>query len=136
MTRRGDRDTPDRPSRSSGSRRGFEDDEPEFTIDPEKVEALAKLREHVGKETFDAAVDAFKKEFGLPEPFDLLQLVFENHKDVAVRAEALQKMDETVDRENDATKQVFKTRVKLLQMTAREPDLKRLAVRIARSRKY
>ena len=136
MTRRGDRDTSDRPTRGSGSRRGFEDDEPEFTIDPEKVEALAKLREHIGKETFSGAVDVFRKEFGLPEPFDLLQLVFENHKDAAVRVEALQKMDETVDRENDATKQVFKTRVKLLQMTAREPELKRLAVRIAKTRGY
>lgn len=135
MTRRGDRDA-DRPSRGSGSRRTFEDDEPEFTVDPEKVEALARLREHIGKDTFAAAVDAFRKEFGLPEPFDILQLVFEHHTDIAVRAEALQKMDEAVDRQADSTKQVFRTRVKLLQLTAREPELKKLAVRIAKTRGY
>ena len=108
----------------------------DLVLDPRKEEALRKVRENLGKETFVAAVDEFRAAWGLPDPYDLLQIVFESHPAVAVRVEALQKMDTLVDAQADSSKQVFKTRVKLLQLTAREPELKKLAVRIARARKY
>jgi len=126
MTRRPDRPTRDRPTR-----------EEEFTIDPNKEEGIRKLREHEGKDTFVAAVDTFRAEFGLPDNrFDLLQKIFETHPSATVRAEALEFMDKGVDAQAESTQQVFKTRVKLLQLTAREPELKKVAVRIARARKY
>lgn len=105
-------------------------------LDPRREEALRKVRENLGKDTFVAAIDEFRATWGLPDPYDLLQIVFENHPATAVRVEALEKMDKLVDAQADSSKQVFKTRVKLLQLTAREPELKKLAVRIARARKY
>ena len=129
-----ERPTRDRPSRERPTDPYWEEDE--LTKDPEKEEAIARLREQTGGDGFVAAVDAFRAVYGMPEPFDLLQIVFERHTDPKVRAEALENMDAAVDRQADSTKQVFKTRVKLLQMTAREPELKKVAVRIARARGY
>lgn len=125
----GDR-APDRPSRAPGEK------PPDLMLDPEKEERLGKLRELVGKDGFAAAVDAFKAIWGLPEPFDLLQIVFETHPGVDVRAQALEKMDAGIDAQPEPTKQVFKSRVKLLALTAREPEIKKLATRISRTRKY
>ncbi len=106
--------------------------------DPKKEEALQKIRDTLVKDaaTFGAAVDEFKKDFGLPEDFDLLQRILENHPSGDVRTETLEKMDTLVDGRPDSTKQVFKTRVKLLALTAREPNLKKAASRIAKLRKY
>ena len=138
MPRRGDRDSKERPTggtKPDGERRTRES-QGELALDPKKLEGMAKLREQIGKDGFIAQLDVFRAEFGLPDPFDVLQLVFENHKDVGVRVEALQKMDAEIDKQADSTKQVFRTRVKLLQMTAREPELKKAAVRIAKARGY
>ena len=132
----------DRPSRTSGERKADRptrepgEKPPDLLIDPDKEEKLGKLRELVGKDGFVAAVDAFRAIYGLPEPFDMLQIVFETHPGVDVRVQALEKMDAGIDAQPEPTKQVFKTRVKLLALTAREPDIKRLATRIARARKY
>lgn len=132
----------DRPSRTSGERKADRptrepgEKPPDLLIDPDKEEKLGKLRELVGKDGFVAAVDAFRAIYGLPEPFDMLQIVFETHPGVDVRVQALEKMDAGIDGQPDPTKQVFKTRVKLLALTAREPEIKRLATRIARARKY
>lgn len=138
MTRRADRPTRDRPTRDTSKEKAAAPArEDEFTIDPNKEEGIRKLREHEGKDTFVAAVDAFRAEFGLPDNrFDLLQKIFETHPSATVRAEALDRMDAGVDSQADSTQQVFKTRVKLLQLTAREPELKKVALRIARARKY
>lgn len=104
--------------------------------DPKKDAARKKIVENSGKDGFLAAVDAYRAEYGLPDDFELLQQIFDGHKDVAVRAETLEKMDAIVDTTADSTKMVFKSRVKLLKMTAREPEIKKLAVRIAKARAY
>jgi hypothetical protein len=104
--------------------------------DPKKEQALRKVREQVGKDGFVEAVEAYRVEFGLPEEYDLLQVILENHTIGAVRAEALERMDAAVDAQAASTQQVFKTRVKLLALTAREPELKKLAGKISRARKF
>lgn len=158
MPRRGNRDHYDRPSWSElDKRRGKRKDaapaKPErapdrwqqkqrdekFDLlfsDPKKEIARKKIVENTGKDSFVPSVDEYRAEYGLPDDFDLLQLIFENHPDAAVRVEALGKMDALVDATAESTKQVFRTRIKLLKMTARDPELKKLAVRIAKTRGY
>jgi len=104
--------------------------------DPKKDAARKKIVENYGKDGFVAAIDEYRAEYGLPDDFELLQQIFDAHKDAAVRAETLEKMDALVDATADSTKQVFKSRIKLLKMTAREPEVKKLAVRIAKARGY
>ena len=64
------------------------------------------------------------------------QQIFDAYKEAAVLVETLTKMDGLVDATAESTKQVFKSRIKLLKMTAREPDVKKLAMRIATARGY
>lgn len=105
-------------------------------VDSKKTAGLKKIRENVGKDGFGAAVDEHRAAYGLPSEFDLLQLVLENHGDPAVRVEALEAMDKSVDGTADSTKLVFKTRVKLLALTSRELPLKKAAARIAKARGF
>jgi len=104
--------------------------------DPKKESSLGKVRQEIGKDGFVAAVDAYRTDYGLPDEYDLLQVILENHTAPDVRAAALDAMDKAVDGQAASTQQVFKTRVKLLAMTAREPELKKLAGRISKARKF
>src|SRR3954470_12688415 len=80
-------------------------------VDTKKDAARKKMVENYGKDTFIAAIDEYRAQYGLPDDFELLQQIFDGHKDAAVQAEALEKMDTLVDATADSTKQVFKSRV-------------------------
>src|SRR5688500_9287627 len=68
-------------------------------VDPKKEDALQKVRDSLVKDaaTFGAAVDDYKKDFGLPDDFDLLQRILEIHPSGDVKTETLEKMDTLVD---------------------------------------
>ena len=104
--------------------------------DPKKDAARKKIVENFGKDSFIAAIDEYRAEYGLPDDFELLSQIFDGHKDAAVRAEALARMDTLVDATADSTRQVFRSRIKLLKLTAREPEVKKLAARIAKARGF
>ena len=101
---------------------------------PDLDAALETLRKAVGKENFAEVFDAFHSEFGFPTGYDLLQVALEEHPSLEVQVEALGRMDEAVDEQAASTQQVFKSRVKLLRMTARDATLKKAAARIAKRR--
>ncbi len=105
-------------------------------VDPKKEAALKKVREEVGKEGFVAALDAYHASYGLPDEYDLLQVVLEAHHAPALRVAALERMDQSVDAQAESTRTVFRSRVKLLALTAREPAVKKAASRIAKARGF
>lgn len=102
---------------------------------PERDKGLETIRAQVGKEGFADAVEAFCDEFGFPESYDVLQLILEEHPDPSRQAQALEAMDGQVDDQADSTQQVFRSRVKLLRMTAKDAQVRKLAGRIAKRRK-
>ena len=104
--------------------------------DTNRESALDKIRNQVGREPFVDTVDAYIEEYGMPEAYDVLQLILEEHTSSTLQAQTLELMDEQVDAQAEATQQVFKSRVKLLRMTSREPNIKKTATRIAKRRKY
>lgn len=103
--------------------------------DPERDAAADKIHEQVGKEGFAEAVDTFIESYGFPTEYNVLQLILEEHPDAETQAEALSRMDEMVDEQADSTQQVFKSRVKLLRLTAKDAKVRKLAGRIAKRRK-
>lgn len=102
--------------------------------DPEREAALSRIRSYVDKDGFAEAVNEYVKQFGLPGDYDVLQVIFEGHPETELRVKALKLMDELVDEQGAPTQQVFKSRIKILRLTGRVREIKKLAVQIAKAR--
>jgi hypothetical protein len=105
-----------------------------FSGEEEKTEeekkAMQKISDHYGKNTFNSTVGKFIKKYGIPNSWETLMLILD-YKDQRIVEKALNALRGLMAESSAAEREGFKSRVKILAMTAENDELQELAQEIA-----
>ena len=105
-----------------------------FSGEEEKTEeekkAMQKISDHYGKNTFNRTVEKFIKKYGIPNSWETLMLILD-YKDQRIVEKALNALRGLMAESSAAEREGFKSRVKILAMTAENDELQDLAQEIA-----
>jgi hypothetical protein len=88
--------------------------------------ALEELESLQGTDQFDRAVKAFLDEFGLPDDWSTLSLLFD-YSDADQVIQVLKTMRDLYEKRTPVEQQGFRAKLQILEMTASQSDLRDLA---------
>ena len=104
-----------------------------FSGEKEETEEQKKARKNIvqryGSSKFNSAVDQYVKKYGMPPDWSTLMLMLD-HRNVTIVAKALEVLRKKVYECSDAEKEGFKSKVKIIAMTADNDELQGLAEEI------
>ncbi len=105
-----------------------------FSGEEEKTEeekkAMQKISDHDGKNTINRTVEKFIKKYGIPNSWETLILILD-HNDQKIVEKALNALRGMMAESSAVEREGFKSRVKILAMTAENDELQELAQEIA-----
>jgi hypothetical protein len=101
-----------------------------FSGEKEETEEQKKARKNIvqryGSSKFNSAVDQYVKKYGMPRDWSTLMLMLD-HRNVTIVLKALGVLREKVHECSEAEQEGFKSKVKIIAMTADNDDLQGLA---------
>ena len=104
-----------------------------FSGEKEETEEQKKARKNIvqryGSSKFNSAVDQYVKKYGMPGDWSTLMLMLD-HRNVAIVTKALEALREKVGEGSEAEQEGFKSKVKIIAMTADNDELQGLAEEI------
>ena len=95
----------------------------------EQKKAQKAIAKHYGSSKFNSAVDHYVKKFGMPRDWGTLMLMLD-HKNVVIVTKALEVLRKKMHESSDAEREGFKSKVKIIAMTADNDGLQGLAEEI------
>ena len=95
----------------------------------EQKKARKDISKHYGTSKFNSVVKHYIKKYGFPSDWGTLILMID-HKDKKIVIEALKALKEIMTKSSDAEQQGFKSKVKILNMTAESDELQELTEEI------
>ena len=95
----------------------------------EQKKARKDISKHYGTSKFNSAVKHYMKKYGFPSDWGTLILMID-HKDQKIVIEALKSLKDIMTKSSDAEQQGFKSKMKILAMTAESDELQELAEEI------
>ena len=95
----------------------------------EQKKARKDISKHYGTSKFNSAVKHYMKKYGFPSDWGTLMLMID-HKEQKIVIEALKSLKDIMTKSSDAEQQGFKSKVKILTMTAESDELQELAEEI------
>ncbi len=105
-----------------------------FSGEKEETEEQKKARKNIlqryGSSKFNSAVDQYVKKYGMPRDWSTLMLMLD-HRNVTIVTKALEVLREKVHEGSEAEQEGFKSKVKIIAMTADNDELQGLAEEIA-----
>ena len=104
-----------------------------FSGEKEETEEQKKARKNIvqryGSSKFNSAVDQYVKKYGMPRDWSTLMLMLD-HRNVTIVTSALEELRKKVYDCSDAEQEGFKSKVKIIAMTADNDELQGLAEEI------
>ena len=104
-----------------------------FSGEKEETEEQKKARKNIaqryGSSKFNSAVDQFVKKYGMPGDWSTLMLMLD-HRNVKIVTKTLEELRKKVHEGSEAEQEGFKSKVKIIAMTADNDDLQGLAEEI------
>jgi monoamine oxidase len=104
-----------------------------FSGEKEETEEQKKARkalvQRYGSSKFNSAVDQYVKKFGMPQDWSTLMLMLD-HRNVAIVTKALEVLRQKIQEGSETEQEGFKSKVKIIAMTAENDDLQALAEEI------
>ena len=104
-----------------------------FSGEKEETEEQKKARNNIvqryGSSKFNSAVDQYVKKYGMPGEWSTLMLILD-HRNVTIVTKALEVLRGKVHECSEAEQEGFKSKVKIIAMTADNDDLQGLAEEI------
>lgn len=105
-----------------------------FSGEKEETEEQKKARKNIlqryGSSKFNSAVDQYVKKYGMPRDWSTLMLMLD-HRNATIVTKALEVLRERAHEGSDAEQEGFKSKVKIIAMTADNDELQGLAEEIA-----
>ncbi len=100
---------------------------------PEHDEALKRLKESYGKRHFEEVARDYVERFGLPDEWGDLILLLDLEKSPNIVCDAMEKARELVSTKGPLEKAGFISKLKVLSMTSKDPDISEVAEEILES---
>ena len=100
---------------------------------PEHDEALKKLKASYGKRTFEDVAREYVERFGLPDDWGDLILLLDLEKSPDIVCDAMEKAKAMLDSKGPIEKTGFISKLKVLSMTSKDPDIGEVAEEILES---
>ena len=104
-----------------------------FSGEKEETEEQKKARkalvQRYGSSKFNSAVDQYVKKFGMPHDWGTLMLMLD-HRNVAIATKTLEVLRQKMHEGSETEQEAFKSKVKIIAMTAENDDLQGLAEEI------
>ena len=101
--------------------------EKEETEDQKQAQTL--IAKHYGSSKFNSAVDQYVKKYGMPHEWGTLMLMLD-HKNIGTVTKALEVLRKKMHEGSEAEREGFKSKVKIIAMTADNDGLQELAEEI------
>ena len=100
---------------------------------PEHDKALKRFKESYGRKNFEEIARDYVERFGLPDEWGDLILLLDLEKSPDIVCDAMEKARELVATKGPLEKTGFISKLKVLSMTAKDPDVGELAEEILES---
>ena len=104
-----------------------------FSGEKEETEEQKKARkalvQRYGSSKFNSAVDQYVKKYGMPHDWGTLMLMLD-HRNVAIVARTLEVLRQKMHEGSETEQEGFKSKVKIIAMTAENDELQGLAEEI------
>jgi hypothetical protein len=94
-----------------------------------RLKMLARIKQAVGRDAITQEVDAYLQGHELPDDMEILEKALE-HRRVALRLEAMQRLERLLDREQPRRRRAMVAQLKLIRDLGDDPELVELATRL------